>query len=244
MLGHKAGLVVAVKRLGRQRRRGAGAAGARGHEVQDLGGLDAALLGQGKRVGVAHHTRRQAHLVAELGRLAGARSIKEEHLGREGLEDGQHRLHVLLGRAQDKREGAVDRALLATGHGTVEGVLVLDLGGLVDVAGQLRRAGGEVDQPGALLGGADQAVGGEVNVLDVVGVAHHGKDDVGVRGGLSRAFCPRSAAIDQALGLLLGAVVDAHRVAGVHDVAGNGGAHDAGANEGDLLLSRAHLLPF
>lgn len=72
------------------------------------------------------------------------------------------------------------------GHGAVDGVLVLDLGRVVDVAGELGRGRREVNEPGTGLGRTDQAVGGQVDVLDVGGVAKHREHDVGVAGGICR----------------------------------------------------------
>ena len=46
-------------------------------------------------------------------------------------------------------------------------MLVLHLGRVVDVAGKLGRGGGEVHEPGALLGGTNQALACQVDVLDV-----------------------------------------------------------------------------
>ena len=197
-------------------------------------GVDVALLGEGKRVGVAHHAGGEAHLVAELRGLAGAGGVEVEELLAEGLEDGKHRGRLGLGRAEDQREGARLGARLAARDGAVEGVLVLDLGGVMDVAGELRGARGEVDEVGALPRGADEAVGGQVDVLDVRRVADHGKDDVGLAGGVGRRIGPVRAARQERLGLGLRAVVDGDVVAGVEDVAADRGAHDAGADEGDL----------
>ena len=245
VLHHEAGLVVAVQGFGGKRLGSAGAARAVGHELEHLALVDAGLLGQGKRVGVAHHAGGQAHLVAELGRLAAARLVEVDDLCREGLQDGQHGGRLLLGGAYDEREGAVLGALLATGDRAVEGVLVLDLGGVVDVAGELRGARGEVDEPGAALGHADESVGGQVDVLDVGGIAHHGEDDVGVLGGLGGGVRPLGAASQKALGLGLGAVGHRDVVAGVQDVARDGRAHDAGADEGDLAVGvDGHRGPF
>ena len=236
VLHHEAGLVVAVQGLGGKRLGGAGAARAVGHELEHLALVDASLLGQGEGVGVAHHAGGKAHLVAELGRLAAARLVKVHDLGREGLEDGQDGGSLLFARAHDEREGAVLGALLATGDRAVEGVLVLDLGGVVDVAGELRGARGEVDEPGAALCHADEAVRGEVDVLHVGGIAHHGEDHVGVLCGLGGGVRPRGAARQKALGLGFGAVGHRDVIAGVQDVPRNGGAHDAGADEGNLAV--------
>ena len=117
VLGHEAGLVVAVEGLRREARGGAGAAGAARHELEDLVGVDVALLGEGERVGVAHHAGGEAHLVAELRGLAGAGGVEVEELLAEGLEDGKHRGRLGLGRAEDQREGARLGARLAARDG-------------------------------------------------------------------------------------------------------------------------------
>ena len=245
VLGHEAGLVVAGDGLGRQGGRRTGAARAAGEKVEDLLGVEVALLGERERVGVAHHAGGKAHLIAELGRLARARLVEVEELLAEGLQDRQHRGHGLLARADDQREGARLGAGLAARDGTVEGVDVGHLGGVVDIASELRRARGEVDEVGALLGRAQDAVGGEVDVLHVGRVADHGEDDVGALGRGGGSLGPGGAAGEQALGLLAGAVVHGEVVARVEDVAGDGRAHDAGADEGHLRVVRvAQVLPF
>ena len=254
VLGHEAGLVIAVEGLGRKACGGAGAARTARHEVEDLVGVEVALLGERERVGIADHAGGEAHLVAELGGLAGAGGVEVEELLAEGLKKGQHGGGLLLGRADDQREGAGLGARLAACDGAVEGVLVLDLGGIVDVAGELRRARGEVDEVGALASGADEAVGGQVDVLDVGRVANHRKDDVSLAGGVGRGIRPLGAAGKKRLGLGLGAVVHGEVIARVEDVATDRGAHDAGADEGHLgvvrvahsclSLSRAGARPF
>ena len=245
VLDEEARLVVARERLGAKARERAGAAHAGAHHVEHARGVKAALLREGEGVCHAHHAAGERHLVAELGRLALAGAVEVAHLGRERLEHGQDGGGVGLGAAEDERERAVDGTLLATGHGAVDGVLVLDLGRVVDVAGELGRGSREVNEPGTGLGRTDQAVGGQVDVLDVGGVAKHREHDVGVAGGISRAARPRGAMCDEAVCLGLGAVVDRELVAGVHDVAGDGRSHDAGADERDLGLGGCgHVVPF
>ena len=217
-------------------------------------GVEGALLGERERVGIADHAGGEAHLVAELGGLAGTGGVEVEELLAEGLKKGQHGGGLLLGRADDQRKGAGLGARLAARDGAVEGVLVLDLCGIVNVAGELRRARGEVDEVGALASGADEAVGGQVDVLDVGGVADHGEDDVGLARGVGRRVGPLGAAGKKRLGLGLGAVVHGEVIARVEDVAADRGAHDAGADEGHLgvvrvahsclSLSRAGTRPF
>ena len=245
VLDEEARLEVARDRPGRKGARGARPARAVGEDLEHAVHVDAGLLGEGDGVGVAHHARREAHLVAELRRLAAARLVEVEAPGRERLEQGEQRLHVLLGSTDDEGERAVDGTLLAARDGAVEGVLVLDLGRVVDVAGELRGARGEVDEPGAALGAADEAVRGQVDVLDVGGVAHHGEDDVGVCGCLGGRVGPVGPAGEKVLGLLPRAVAHRDVVASVEDVARDAGAHDAGADEGDLADVRVtHVLRF
>ena len=215
VLDEEAGLVVALEGLGAEARKRAGAAHAGTDHLEHAGGVQAALLGQRQGVGHADHAACQRDLVAELGRLASAGVIEVEDLGGEGGKDVCHGGGVGLGDAGDKRERAVDGTGLAAGHRAVEGVLVLDLGRVVDVTGELGRGGGEVDEPSALLGGAQQTVTGEVDILDVGRVADHGEDDVGVGRGLGRGRGIVSATGHEAVGLLLGAVVDREVVAGV-----------------------------
>ena len=117
-----------------------------------------ALLGEGHGVRVAHHARGKRDLVAELGRLALASAAHVVDLVREGLEDGQHGRGVALLGAHNERERTSLGTGVTPGYGAVEGVLVLDLAGVVDVLGELRRGGREVNQVGALLCGAHQAV--------------------------------------------------------------------------------------
>lgn len=59
------------------------------------------------------------------------------------------------------------------------------------------------------------------------------------------ALVARGATCDEGVCLGLGAVVDRELVAGVHDVAGDGRSHDAGADERDLGLGGCgHVIPF
>ncbi len=244
MLDHEAGLVVARDGLGREARGGAGAARPAGKKLKELLGVDVALLGEGEGVGIAHHAGGEAHLVAELGRLARARLVEVEELLAEGGEHGHHGRGVLLPAAEDQGEGTRLGARLAARDGAVEGVDVGHLGRVVDVARELSGAGGEVDEVGALLRGAQDAVGGQVDVLDVGRVPHHGEDHVGALRGLAGGLCPLGAAGEKPLGLGLRAGVHGEVEAGVQDVARDGGAHDARADERDLGVLVAQLMPF
>ena len=216
------------------------------HHVERLGNVEAALLGEGHGVCVAHHARGKRDLVAELGRLALAGAAHVVDLVREGLKDGQHGCGVALLGTHDERERARLGTGVAAGHGAVEGMLVLDLAGVVDVLGELCRGGREVNQVGTLLRGAHQPVRREVDVLDVRGVAEHGEDDVRVCGCLGGGVGPVRALGEKPLGLRLGAIVHREVVAGIQDVAGDRGTHDAGADEGNLCpVGCGHMLgPF
>ena len=137
------------------------------HHVKHLGNVKTALLSEGHGVRVSHHARGKRDLVAELGRLTLAGAAHVVDLVREGLENGEHGRGITLLGAHDEGKRACLGAGIAAGHGAVEGVLVLHLAGVVDVLGELRRGRGEVNEVGALLGSAHQAVGGEVDILHV-----------------------------------------------------------------------------
>ena len=244
MLNHKAGLVVAVERLGRQALHGAGLTGAAQDHLTGLLQIEAAQLG--KRHGVCHadHAGAQRHLVGELGSLALTGAIEAADVGRKGGKDVADRGDVVLGSAHDSRERAGDSTRLAAGDGAVKRHATRNLGGLGNVARQLGRARGEVDQDRTRLGAREQAVARQVEFLDLGGIAHHGKDDIGVRRGIGRRICPDGAALDKRRRLGLGAVVDRDGIAGVQNVAGDGGTHDSGANECDGELVCHETFPF
>ena len=126
------------------------------------------------------------------------------------------------------RHGAIERGALAHGGGTG------------DVARERGAARGEVDENRTGLRGRKQAVAGEVELFDILGIAYHREDDVRARGSLGGRRGKRGAALHERLGLRLRAVVDGERIARVEDVPGDGRTHDAGANEGDLLLLICH----
>ena len=244
VLDHKAGLVVAVERLGRQALHGAGLAGAAQDHLAGLLQIQAVELGKCHGIGHADHAGAQRHLVGELGRLALAGAIEAADVGREGGEDVADRGDVILGGTHDSRERAGNRTRLAAGDGAVKRHAAGDLGGLGNVARELGRARGEVDQDRARLGAGQQAVARQVELLDLGGIAHHGKDDIGACRGLGRRIGPNGAALDKCGGLGLGAVVDRDGIAGVQDVAGDGGTHDSGADECDGELVCHETFPF
>ena len=244
MLNHKAGLVVAVERLGRQALHGAGLAGAAQDHLAGLLQIQAVELGKCHGIGHADHAGAQRHLVGELGRLALAGAIEAADVCREGSQDVADRGDVVLGGTHDSRERAGDRARLAAGDGAVKRHATGDLGGLGNVARKLGRARGEVDQDRTGLGAGQQAVARQVELLDLGGIAHHGKDDIGASRGLGRRIGPDGAALDECGGLGLGAVVDRDGIAGVQDVAGDGGTHDSGADECDGELVCHETFPF
>ena len=244
MLDHKAGLVVAVERLGRQALHGAGLAGATQDHLTGLLQIKATQLGKRQRIGHADHAGAQRHLVGELGGLALAGAIEAADVCRKGGKDIADRRDVVLGGAHDSRERAGDSARLAAGDGAVKRHAARNLGGLGNVACELGRARGEVDQDRAGLGAREQAVARQVELLDLGRVTHHGKDDVGVCRGICRRIGPDGAALDERRGLGLGAVVDRDGIAGVQNVAGDGGTHDSGADKCDGELVCHETFPF
>ena len=74
-------------------------------------------------------------------------------------------------------------------------------------------------------------------LFDVRGVGDADEDDVGRRGGGGGGVGPGGAALEQGFGAGAGAGVDGEGVAGGEQVAGHGGAHDAGADECELRAS-------
>ena len=241
VLNQESGLVIAVEGLGREHVHGARAARTGTDHLANLRHVEVVLLGEGEGVGHAHHGAGERDLVCELRGLALAGAAEAENLGGEGLEHLAHGFDIALGAAHDGREGAGDGPALAARHGAVEGVLAAHLGRTGDIARELGRARGEVDEIGAFLGAGEQTVTCEVDLLDIGGEPDHGEDDVGVTGGLGRGVGPGSALGDQGVGLGLRAVEDGERIARVEDVAGDGGAHDAGADERDLEGFGGHM---
>ena len=244
VLDHKAGFVVAIERLGRQALHGAGLAGAAQDHLTGLLQIKAAQLGKRQRIGHADHAGAQRHLVGELGSLALASTVEAADVGRKGGKDVADRGDVVLGGAHDGRERAGDSTGLAAGDGAVKRHAAGNLGGLGNIARELGRARGEVDQDRARLCAREQAVARQVELLDLGGITHHGKDDVGVRHGICRRIGPNGTALDKRGGLGLSAVVDRDGIAGIQDVAGNGGTHDSGADKCDGELVCHETFPF
>ena len=244
VLDHKTGLVVAVERLGSQALHGAGLAGTAQDHLAGLLQVKAAQLGKCHGVCHADHAGAQRHLVGELGSLALASAVEAADVGRKGGKDVADWGDIVLGGAHDSRERAGDSTRLAAGDGAVKRHAAGNLGGLGNVARQLGRACGEVDQDRAGLSAREQAVARQVELLDLGGITHHGKDDVGVRHGICRRIGPNGTALDKRGGLGLSAVVDRDGIAGIQDVAGNGGTHDSGADECDGELVCHETFPF
>ena len=244
MLDHKAGLVVAVERLGSQALHGAGLAGAAQDHLAGLLQIQAVELGKCHGIGHADHAGAQRHLVGELGGLTLAGAVEAADVGGEGGKDVADRGDVVLGGAHDSRERAGDRARLAAGDGAVKRHAAGNLGGLGNVARQLGRARGKVDQDRAGLSAREQTVARQVELLDLGGITHHGKDDVGVRRGICRRIGPDGTALNERCSLGLGAVVDRDGIASVQNVAGDGGTHNSGADKCDRELVCHETFPF
>ena len=244
MLDHKAGLVVAVERLGRQALHGTGLAGAAQDHLAGLLQIKAAQLGKGQRIGHTDHAGAQRHLVGKLGSLTLASAIEAANICRKGGKDVADRGDVVFGSAHDSRKRAGDSTRLAAGDGAVKRHAAGNLGGLGNVTGELGRARSEVDQHRAGLSAGQQAVARQVELLDLGGIAHHGKDDVGVRHGICRRIGPDCAVLDKRRRLGLSAVVDRDGIAGVQNVAGDGGTHDSGADKCDRELVCHEAFPF
>ena len=244
VLDHKAGLVVAVERLGRQALHGAGLAGATQDHLTGLLKIKAAQLGKRQRVCHADHAGAQRHLVGELGSLALAGAIEAADGCRKGGKDVADRRDVVPGGAHDSRERAGDGTRLAAGDGAVKRHATGDLGGLGNIARQLGRARGKVDQDRTGLSAREQTVTRQVELLDLGGITHHGKDDVGVRRGICRRIGPDGTALNERCSLGLGAVVDRDGIASVQNVAGDGGTHNSGADKCDGELVCHETFPF
>ena len=120
MLDHKAGLVIAVERLGRQTLHGAGLAGTAQNHLTGLLQIEAAQLGKRQRIGHADHAGAQRHLVGELGSLALAGAVEAADGCRKGGKDIADRGNVVLGSAHDSRKRAGDSTRLAAGDGAVK----------------------------------------------------------------------------------------------------------------------------
>ena len=183
-------------------------------------------------------------MVGKLGSLALAGAVEAADVCRKGGKDIADRRDVVLGSANDSRERTGDSARLAAGDGAVKRHAARNLGGLGNVTGELGRARGEVDQDRARPSAREQAVARQVELLDLGGIAHHGKDDIGVRHSVGRRFGPDGTALDKRGSLGLGAVVDRDRIAGVQDVTGDGGTHDSGADKCDGELVCHETFPF
>jgi hypothetical protein len=90
-------------------------------------------------------------------------------------------------------------------------------------------------QGAGLRRGVDPLVA-QRDVLDVRAVRHHRDHDLGVAHGVGHAARGPPAALHERVHRGTGTVVAHHVVAGVDQVPGHGGTHDAEADEGD----RAH----
>jgi hypothetical protein len=71
------------------------------------------------------------------------------------------------------------------------------------------------------------------DLLDLMGVADHDRDDVAALGELHRVGAPGRAALDELGGPRLRPGVHRQRVAGLEHVAGHGATHDAEADPAD-----------
>ncbi len=101
--------------------------------------------------------------------------------------------------ARDGSERAGDGTGLATRHRAVERRAVAHRCSLGDIARKRGRARGEVDENGTGLGGREQAVARQVELLDILGITHHREDDVRIAHclcgrGRPRRLAPRAAA--------------------------------------------------
>ena len=240
MLDHKARLVIAVESLGRQLFHSAGLARAAADHLAGLLKVKAALLGKRHGIRHAHHGRGERHLVSKLGSLTLAGTAKAEDVGREALENLADRLDIPLGSAHDQGQRTGNGAGLAASNRAIKRMAAGNLGSLGNVAGKLRGAGGEVDQVRAGLRGGQQAVTRQIDLLNLLRVAHHSEDNVGILDRGLGALRPRGTALDKARGLGLGAGEDAHGIARVQNMAGNGRAHDAGSNKSNRKVLVCH----
>jgi hypothetical protein len=208
-------------------------------------GVDAVGLqehqGLGEQLDVAGHDQ----LVGRLHRLAGAGGADVHDGAAHDVEVRPRRLDVLGGPTDHDRERALLRAGLAAAHGRVDHADAALVPRLRDGAGHVGADRGAVDVQGAgLRGGVDAVVApspmSQRDVLDVRAVRHHRDHDLGVAHGVGHAARGPPAPLHESVHGGAGTVVAHHVVAGVDQVAGHGGTHDAEADEGD----RGHFSSF
>ncbi len=157
------------------------------NHVKRLGDIEPSLLCKGHGICIPDHTGRERYLVGELCKLALTCAIKIEDPAREGLEQRKHGRHCRFAFPYDQRQGTVLRPRLAAGHWTVEGMFVIYLSGIVNIASELWRACCEVNEVGTLFRCAQQAVGGEVDIFDLIRESKHRENDVSIPRRLRRA---------------------------------------------------------
>ena len=231
----EAGLEVLVHHHGslRVHDRGAGQTALDG--LEDLLGLNAALLAEGH--GLRH--RRDVHghddLVAQLGHVARADAAAEHHGGTHLLEEGLDLLKDLRLAADHECQRAVNGLGFAAGNRSVHHLDAHLLQLRVDFAGGDGVDGGAIQHDGALLQSRSSAVLAEQGFLDVGGIGNHGDEDVHLLGHVRIGLRSSRAHGDQLFHRRLGELVGNNQlIAGLDQVLCHGLAHDAQADKSNF----------
>jgi len=188
------------------------------------------------------HQAGDADLVDHLGQLAGAhRTHQGDRPGiapDRGLDTGE----IVGFTADHHRQCAVLRAGLAAGHRGVEKSQATLARGGVELARDLGRSGGVVDERGALAHALERALLAEGDGAQIVVVADTGKHHLGAHRRAGRGIGAAAGKVRQPLlGARTGPVVHGDVVAAASQVRGHVIAHHSQAHECDPSSARCVL---
>ena len=140
----------------------------------------------------------------------------------------------ILGRSADHdRQRGVLGARFAARHRCVENPQAVLGAGVGQLFSDIRPDAGEVDHQGARLGMGENSVVAEQHVLDVGGVGHHDRHDVGVLDRLFGRVGGLTALVDQGGDAFRRVVAADDGVPGSDQMGCHWAAHDAQSDESD-----------
>ena len=147
-----------------------------GHGSQKRVPVQALRLGIGQ--GFTHAGERSGDhdLVGHLGVLAAARRTKIGDVGAHGPENGEASVKIRPVTAHQDGQGARLGAAVPAGDRSIQHPQAPGGALPVNALGQGGAGGGHIHEDGALRGAVQDIAGGKIDLLHILGKAHHGDD--------------------------------------------------------------------
>ena len=234
VLGQKSGSKITLERLRGKLLKCARRTHAGRNHLKCLFDIQSSLLSESHRICIANHARRKGNLIAQFSDLTHTCFAYAINFCRKRFKKRSYGLNIFLFSSGDKRERSGLCTGLTTGNRTIYCVLVVNLCGIMNITSQLRRRSRQINHPSSTLTCTKNAIGREIDILNVTRIPNHSKNHIGIGNGISNTVSPMSSLGEKSLSLRLRSCVHRNVVPGIKNMLRNGRAHYSCTNKGDF----------